>query len=270
MIEPNETGRYLSVSDYAKEILYLTKGNYSGNEPSIQNHLIKFKYIMEDRRENLNGRLEFFHLHWPREETFFKTGPKILSIRKCDRPSFTYTEEEVYPMMAFNIIKTSRIDNKFLTGLLNSKVIEFWLRYKGKMQGTNYQIDKEPILDIPFLINKSMTISSLVESILFINRVNIVILNSIPNSHISEAFEEVIDALAFELYFPEDFAEKGIEIEKYAKDIFKPIDGLSEEEQIKAIKEAYETLREKDNLLRNQIKLMKIELKELLDPILSL
>jgi hypothetical protein len=75
--------------------------------------------------------------------------------------------------------------------------------------------------------------------------------------------------LVFELYFPEEFAEKGIEIEKYAKDIFKPIDGLSEEEQIKAIQEAYETLREKDNPLRNQIKLMKIELKELLLPILS-
>jgi cell division protein FtsB len=63
--------------------------------------------------------------------------------------------------------------------------------------------------------------------------------------------------------------QKGIEIEKYAQDIFKPIDNLSEEEQIKAIQEAYQTLREKNNPLRNQIKLMKIELKELLLPILS-
>ncbi len=71
------------------------------------------------------------------------------------------------------------------------------------------------------------------------------------------------------MYFPEDFAEKDIAIEKYAQDIFKPIDGLSEEEQIKAIQVAYKTLREKDNPLRNQIKLMRIELKELLLPILS-
>ncbi len=98
---------------------------------------------------------------------------------------------------------------------------------------------------------------------------DIPILDSIPNTHLSEAFEEVIDALVFELYFPEEFAEKGIAIEKYAQDIFKPIDGLSGEAQIKAIQEAYETLREKDNPLRNQIKLMQIELKELLLPILS-
>lgn len=92
---------------------------------------------------------------------------------------------------------------------------------------------------------------------------------NIPNTHISDAFEEVIDALVFELYFPEEFAEKGIAIEKYAQDIFNPIEGLKEDEKIKAIQKAYQTLREKDNPLRNQIKLMKIELRELLLPILS-
>ena len=38
---------------------------------------------------------------------------------------------------------------KYLTALLNSKLIEYWLRKKGKMQGNNYQIDKEPLLEIP-------------------------------------------------------------------------------------------------------------------------
>ena len=38
---------------------------------------------------------------------------------------------------------------KYLTGILNSKLIAFWLRNKGKMQGSNYQIDKEPLLNIP-------------------------------------------------------------------------------------------------------------------------
>jgi hypothetical protein len=269
MIEPNETGRYKPVNNYSKEILYITKENYKGDNLIIQNHLNKFRSVMEDRRENLNGRLEFFNLHWPREKTFFQKGSKILSIRKCDRPSFTFTDEEIYPMMSFNIIRTNRIDNKYLTGLLNSKLVEFWLRYKGKMQGSNYQIDKEPILSIPLRNKESNTIEKIVEMVLGLNKYNLEINQTIPNTHISEAFEEVIDGLVFELYFPEEFVEKGIEIETYANEIFKPIEGLSEAEQIKAIKEAYETLREKDNPLRNQIKLMKIELKELLLPILS-
>ena len=40
---------------------------------------------------------------------------------------------------------------KYLTGILNSKLIAFWLRYMGKMQGSNYQVDKEPLLNIPLV-----------------------------------------------------------------------------------------------------------------------
>ena len=40
---------------------------------------------------------------------------------------------------------------KYLTAYLNSKIIKFWLRFKGKMQGNNFQIDKEPLLNIPII-----------------------------------------------------------------------------------------------------------------------
>ncbi|MGN0068014.1 MAG: hypothetical protein ACI38V_10560 [Bacteroides sp.] len=36
-----------------------------------------------------------------------------------------------------------------MTGILNSKLIAFWLNHKGKMQGEIYQIDKEPLTKIP-------------------------------------------------------------------------------------------------------------------------
>ena len=86
---------------------------------------------------------------------------------------------------------------------------------------------------------------------------------------VSQNFEEVVDALVFELYFSKEFKSKDIEIEKYAKKLFTPIKGLSDEEKLEQIKSVYEELREKKNPLRNQIKLMKIELKDLLLPILS-
>ena len=52
-------------------------------------------------------------------------------------------------MMSINIIKTDRCNMKVLCLILNSNLIAFWLRNKGKMQGSNFQIDKEPILNIP-------------------------------------------------------------------------------------------------------------------------
>jgi len=42
----------------------------------------------------------------------------------------------------------------FLTGLLNSRLVKFWLKHRGKMQGQNFQIDKEPLLAIPLCIPK--------------------------------------------------------------------------------------------------------------------
>ena len=53
------------------------------------------------------------------------------------------------------VIQTDRINQKYLTGILNSNLIAFWLKYKGKMQGNNYQIDKTPLENLP-LINPSI------------------------------------------------------------------------------------------------------------------
>lgn len=231
---------------------------------NIKTHLDKFSEIISSDNKP-------YGLHRSREEKFFNNA-KIISLRKCSkRPAFTYDEGQTYVSATFFVIQTKRIDMKYLTILLNSKLIMFWLRYRGQMQGNNYQIDKNPLLSLPivFIKEKNETLLRIMNYLKPIIQTSTNIVVQVPNNHIIEAFEEVIDALVFELYFPEDFAEKGIAIEKYAKDIFKPVEGLSEEEQIKAIQEAYETLKEKDNPLRNQMVRMYEELKELLEPIMS-
>jgi hypothetical protein len=154
LFEPQQLAKYFIPSTPNKLIIYLTKNNEIEGLENLIKHLEKYKEIMEERRENRLGRIKFYHLHWAREEKFFTEGPKILSIRKCKQPTFIYTEMPTYVMMAINIIKTDRINLKYLTALLNSKLIAFWLKHKGKMQGNNYQIDKEPLLSIP-LINIS-------------------------------------------------------------------------------------------------------------------
>lgn len=189
-IDPSDTGRYLDVAGYRQELLYLTKTGYKGDAPSLVKHLSPYRSIMAARRENLNGRLEYYHLHWPRTEGFF-SGPRILSIRKCERPSFTYTEAEMYVMMAFNVIKTKRNSPKFLTAILNSKLMEFWFRTQGKLQGSNFQIDSEPLLDAPLLrVYNPKPIEALVDGIL----------NGKRKKQDTTALEREIDALVCKLY----------------------------------------------------------------------
>ncbi|MDR1382570.1 MAG: N-6 DNA methylase [Planctomycetaceae bacterium] len=155
--EPYLIEKY-SVKDYDKEIIYITKKNDKHDCPALVKHLSKYKEIMDERRENQQGKLSFYHLHWAREEYFFEQGAKILSVRKCSKPTFAYTENESYVMMSFNVVRSKRIDLKYLAGLLNSKMIEFWLRNKGKVQGNNFQVDKEPILGIPIFDTPDKTI----------------------------------------------------------------------------------------------------------------
>ncbi len=68
------------------------------------------------------------------------------------------------------VINSERFNLKFLTGLLNSKLVQFWLKYKGKMQGNNYQLDKEPLQKIPIITdiddNIEQNVIMLVDNIL--------------------------------------------------------------------------------------------------------
>jgi hypothetical protein len=251
--------------DYS--IIYTTSDyknpNSLNDKQNLKSHLDQFKKVITSDNKP-------YGLHRARKEEFF-ISEKIVAQRKCpNRPIFTYIDFESYFSATFYIIKSERVDLKYLTILLNSQLSKFWFRYKGKMQGNNYQIDKNPLVNMPIKnTNNYHSFNRLFEYRKAIAIYENPIFNTVPNNHIAAAFEEVIDALVFELYFPDEFSEKGIEIEKYANEIFEPIEDMSEPEQIKAIQDAYQTLREKDNPLRNQIKLMKIELKELLLPILS-
>ncbi len=152
LIEATEVERYYFPAKHTQEIIYFTKKNFNGEScPTLVSHLEKFKEVMLERRETKSGQMEFFHIHWARNEKFFKDGSKILSIRKCKIPTFVFTEKEAYVTGKFYVLKTDSLNMKYLTALLNSKLIAFWLKHKGKMQGDNYQIDKEPLLALPII-----------------------------------------------------------------------------------------------------------------------
>jgi adenine-specific DNA-methyltransferase len=190
--EPYLINKY-SINDYDKEIIYITKKNFKNDAPKLISHLEKFKEIMEERRENQQGKLRFYHLHWPRDEYFFEKGEKILCVRKCAVPTFAFTEKEAYVMMSFNVIRSNRINMKYLTGLLNSKLIAFWLRKKGKMQGNNYQLDKEPLLEIPIFkpdYNEANEIAKLVDKIISFKQ----------QGEDTTDLENQIDQLVYQLY----------------------------------------------------------------------
>lgn len=112
--------------------------------PNLKRHLDKFADIITSDNKP-------YGLHRAREQHFFQ-GEKIICQRKCvERPVFAYADFDTYVSATYYVIQTQRFHLKYLLCLLNSKVVQFWLRHKGKMQGSNFQVDKEPLLQIPIV-----------------------------------------------------------------------------------------------------------------------
>ncbi len=232
--------------------------NSMSGYPNLKQHLDRFSDIISSVNKP-------YGLHRAREERFFK-GEKIATLRKSPgRPLFSYSDFDCYLSATFYVIKTQRVDMKYLTGLLNSKLIQFWLKNRGKMQGYNYQLDKEPLVSIPIAVppkDKQDKIAVLVGYIMWLkanpeNNIN----DYVDNNHISLTFEEIIDAMVLECYFAEEFEAANIHI----NDLFNITNDINKV----SISTFYSGITGNNSPLLNQIKLMKVELKNLLMPILT-
>ncbi len=254
----DELDRYYANPKYKLWIIY-TGSEFKNPKsmepyPNLKRHLDRFKDVITSDNKP-------YGLHRAREERFFK-GESIIAQRKCpNRPSFTYTDFDCYVSATFYIIKTERLDMKYLTALLNSKLIEFWLRNKGKMQGNNFQIDKEPLLNIPiYKTDNVQPFRHLVDYIIFLKSRK---LENPSDQLISTYFEQVIDGMVYELYFPELLKKHNREIIKHLGELPELTDGMSDEQKMDICKKVFDRLYAKEHPVRVNLEKMKEEIKEI-------
>ncbi len=205
--ETAEIMKYLTLSQNQHWIIY-TDSSFKNPKsmddyPNLKKHLDRFKEVITSDNKP-------YGLHRARDERFFTGNPRIIVLRKCAKePIFSYVNFDCYVSATFYIIKTKRFDSKFLVGLLNSLLIRFWLKHRGKVQGNNYQIDKEPLINIPLIkITKSNQptadkIIVLVDKILQTKEKD-------PKAN-TQRLEKEIDALVYQLYHLTDEEIKTIE-----------------------------------------------------------
>jgi hypothetical protein len=263
--EPYEIERFHVPTVHQKSIIYFTKNVNPKNYPTVISHLEKYREIMDERRENKQGKLKFYQLHWPRDEYFFEKGPKIIAVRKCQKPTFAYTEEETYVMMAMNVIKCKKLNSKYLTALLNSKLITFWLKYKGKMQGFQFQIDKEPLVELPLIkTNHQEHFATLVDYILFLKKnKSQPLFSHTENDRIINHFEDIIDMMIYELYFEVHMKKVGIDVLQF---VFpKSISEFKNQKDIeKVIQDFYVWYQKPENPVRQRMLLVETRSKEII------
>ena len=258
----NELNRYWGSDKNSLWVIY-TDSKFKDERnikpcPNIKRHLDRFRNIITS--DNWP-----YGLHRARNEYFFN-GEKIISLRKCAKPTFTFTDFDCYVSQTFFIIKSNRINQKYLTAILNSKIIEFWLRYKGKMQGNLFQVDKAPLLEIPIYKSDNQSyLSQLADFVIHLGK---------QGSEIY-FFESIINAVVFNLYFPDHMKERGIDILEFVeRDIDEVMQGrefekLSDTEKEQVIEALHAKWSHPDNEVRNRIKLFAVRSPEILKPILE-
>ncbi len=197
--DSNKIWRYGYNCDNSHWIIYTDSSFKDKNKMSkyknIKKHLDEYETVITSDNKP-------YGLHRSRNENFFR-GKKVLSIRKCSKPTFSYIDFNSYVTAEYFVIKTNRINLKYLVGILNSKLVEYWLKYKGKMQGNNYQIDKGPLLEIPIAFSDKKRINNIIE--LVDKRINNQNLEEI------EKVECEINEIVYSIYNMDDREIKKIE-----------------------------------------------------------
>lgn len=244
------------------------------NFPKTYDYLSNFKNELVTKKIKYKTNPEYwFSLHRSRELEIILKPQKILTPQLQNKSSFTIDQTGSYVPDAGGYIVALKEKyanlSKPLLGILNSKLFYYFITKTSTPYNNNYYYFKTNYIlpfKIPELNNSEMElIEFFVDSIILLKKEN--------KDEYKEAiifFEEIIDALVLEIYFKEEFKKGNIEILKFAQSEVSNPEKPNKKFEVSSLIEIFERIQEKKNPLRNQIKLMKLELKQLLLPILSL
>jgi hypothetical protein len=164
-------GRYRLTAQPTHQVLYLSRSTAPTltTLPNIAAHLEPFRPILERRREVRNGRIAWWHLHWPRDEQIF-VWPRVLCVQMGRRPQFVFAEQPTFVGFSINLILSNRrlksgtengglfqsvvktpegVALDVLTGILNSDLAWTWFDRHAKRRGINLEINAHLLRQFP-------------------------------------------------------------------------------------------------------------------------
>jgi adenine-specific DNA-methyltransferase len=137
------------VNNSSFEIFYPNKSVKISND--FFTYISSYKPLLESRREFVGGHRPFFDLHRKRDQLIFESE-KIISPQRSTKNTFAYNDKPFYASADVYFITkkdSSKFDLFSLLGILNSKLIYFWLFNRGKRKGSMLELYRTPLLEIP-------------------------------------------------------------------------------------------------------------------------
>lgn len=250
----------------SKVLLYLTKKNCPSlnGMPNIEQHLSRYKVIMDARRETIGGTIDWFQLHWPRDLRFFES-PKIVIPSMFRTPCAAYVPESAYVGLGSNIVIGG--DEQFtlhiLCALLNSSFGAWWFATNSKKRGVGVDVGVDRLRQFPLPSETSKLRTLEVLTSLMIAAKNV---RDNPSVDVALSFmQEVIDACVFEVYFSAHMAERKLGLTSHVFSLIQEIEvNVPDEVLMKQVEQFYEIANSSKHPIRNILIRIPVDSPELL------
>lgn len=146
---------------------------------------------------------------------------------------------------------------RYELGVLNSKLINTFFKYTS----TNTNITTSEINAIP-IPNANRVIIQYIAS--FVNYVlHLKNIKQVESGLMPIYFEQIIDGMVYELYFPELLKKHNREIIKHLGELPEFTDSMSDEQKLKICKKVFDRLNDKEHPVRIHLEKMKEEIPEI-------
>lgn len=224
--------------------------------PSIYTHMMQYEKKLHSRADQGKWFWELRPCAYYEE---FERR-KITWGNLATQPQFAIAEAGTYinaPATFITIEDESKLN--YLLGILNSKITQFFIASTGATRQGGF-IEYKPMYVSQMPIaeatpDRRLIIQTLVEYILYIKR-NV---DTKSTAHARDAvmvsyFEQIIDALVYELYFPEEIHSTGRNfMSLLQQENLPPIADDADETQIRVLRQLFERLFKTDHPLRQSL-----------------
>ena len=242
------------VKEDGKYVIYTDRNSKIEHIPNILSHLSLFRDKITCK-EVKQLKHPFYALYRPRNRKIFEKSSKIIGVITGDKIIVTLDEKESFPTDGLYILSSGNLDEDLvLIGFLNSKIAtvlyQLFSNEKGKIlsQIKPKVLEKLPIPRIN--ANQKVTLRKIVEGILFLKTLT---LNKPKEKLIPVYFEQILNGIVYELYFPELLQKHDREIIKHIGDLPALEESVSDEEKMRLCQEVFNRLNDKKHSLRNNL-----------------
>ncbi len=288
----SDIGKWITKEKSNESLIYFTSKTNKKIHNFLLKHFEKFKPILinrntrsgtpiitcEDYNNYLEGKYEisyvmiasafkrgaYYCVSYARDDKYFNS-PKIVAPQRSQLNTFGYNEIEWFGGTDIHFIIENNLNFylKFILSILNSKLIYSWLYYKGKRKGNILELVLAPLSEIPiYVVDKRVQIPFVLitDYILFSKKNSILIATP---QQIPSFFEQLIDGMVYELYFPELLKKHNCEIIEHLGELPQLTEEMNDEQKIKICKEIFDLLFDENHLVKIHLEKMKEEIREI-------